>query len=380
MRPLRSSAFLSAVLFAGALALFSGARLLPGADRPEAGVAAAPGPDRPSVRETEGNSASARTTERDGERNSAAARASFAVRYHGLVVPWRTFLLRALPGEAVPLEIRAPAEAPGADAGAPDGVPPGRYGLEAEEGAVARTGPAAWVWTAPEAPGLHRLTVTRSPGGGEAAAAVESITLTAAVLVPVSRIRGGEVGRYRVGEYPEEVFRGLDRYRKPRGFVRVDPEHAELPVSPHFRLDQFSVHRPHRWPKYTVLHERLLVKAELLVERAAERGVPAEGWRVLSGYRSPWYNGSIGRPRFSRHIFGDAADLYVDVDGDGRMDDLTGDGRVDVRDADLLHGLVEDLDADADLRPLLGGLGKYRTTRNHGPFIHLDTRGYRARW
>ena len=204
--------------------------------------------------------------------------------------------------------------------------------------------------------------------------------LTAAVLVPLSEIEDGRVGGYRVGEYPDEVFRGLPRYQKPRGFIRVDASDADVPVSPHFRLGQFSVRRPDVWPKYTVLHERLLIKMELLVERAARRGIPQSGWKVLSAFRSPWYNASIGRPRFSRHIFGDAADLYVDADGDGRQDDLNGDGRVDVRDARVLYDIVERMDGDSALRPLLGGLGRYGTTSTHGPFIHVDTRGYRARW
>lgn len=301
-----------------------------------------------------------------------SARASFALGYHGQVVPWRQFLLRALPGEEVALEVRPPAAAAGAPPGSSSRAPAGTYALKASDGEVERTGQRSWLWTAPDEPGLHRVVVRRSGS--------DSVALTAAVLVPLSNVREGRVRGYRVGDYPDEVFRDLPRYRKPRGLIRVTPEVAERPVSPHFRLDQFSVKRPASWPKYTVLHERLLMKAELLVEQAARHGVPAGAWRVLSGYRSPWYNHGIGRPRFSRHIFGDAADLYVDADGDGRMDDLTGDGRVDVRDADLLHGIVERMDADPALGPLLGGLGKYRTTPNHGPFIHLDTRGYRARW
>jgi hypothetical protein len=29
---------------------------------------------------------------------------------------------------------------------------------------------------------------------------------------------------------------------------------------------------------------------------------------------------------------------------------------------------------------LIGGLGMYKATRQHGPFIHVDVRGNRARW
>jgi hypothetical protein len=29
---------------------------------------------------------------------------------------------------------------------------------------------------------------------------------------------------------------------------------------------------------------------------------------------------------------------------------------------------------------LVGGAGRYRANRAHGPFAHIDVRGYRARW
>jgi hypothetical protein len=29
---------------------------------------------------------------------------------------------------------------------------------------------------------------------------------------------------------------------------------------------------------------------------------------------------------------------------------------------------------------LVGGLGIYRSTENHGPFVHVDVRGTIARW
>ena len=28
----------------------------------------------------------------------------------------------------------------------------------------------------------------------------------------------------------------------------------------------------------------------------------------------------------------------------------------------------------------IGGLGKYKKTASHGPFVHVDVRGFRARW
>lgn len=318
---------------------------------------------------------------------TAPSRASFSVAFGEHVVPYRVFLLTARPGEEVEIEARPGDGEPGRPP--PAALPSGdRYVLRASAGTSVRTAPGSWSWSAPDRPGAYRVVVRRVPGGeaGEGrrgssgAAAADSVVLNAVVLVPFSRLRDGRVDGYRIGEYPAEPYRGLERYRRPAGFVRLTRDLVDLRVSPRFTLGQFPTKRPRSWPKYLVLEERLLLKLEMLVERAAAEGVPTSGWRVLSGYRSPWYNRDIGRPKYSRHIYGDAADVYVDRDGDGRMDDLDGDGRATLRDADVLHRIVQRMDGERRMRHYLGGLGKYPTTSTHGPFVHVDTRGYRARW
>jgi hypothetical protein len=70
----------------------------------------------------------------------------------------------------------------------------------------------------------------------------------------------------------------------------------------------------------------------------------------------------------------------VDEDGDGVMDDLSGDGRVDLDDARRLAGVIERLAMSSWYRPFEGGLSLYPANRAHGPFIHVDVRGHRARW
>ena len=111
------------------------------------------------------------------------------------------------------------------------------------------------------------------------------------------------------------------------------------------------------------------------------RGIAASTFRIMSGYRTPYYNRRVGNETsYSRHVYGDAADIYVDEDGDGRMDDLDRDGRVTLGDARVLARVVESMsDRWGDDR-FEGGLGFYGATRSHGPFVHVDTRGWRARW
>jgi uncharacterized protein YcbK (DUF882 family) len=102
---------------------------------------------------------------------------------------------------------------------------------------------------------------------------------------------------------------------------------------------------------------------------------------VMSGFRTPQYNRrglGRGRAEASRHQYGDAADVFVDNDRNGRMDDLNRDGRVDTRDARVLLQAVERV--EAEYPALTGGAGVYAATRAHGPFTHIDARGTRARW
>lgn len=102
--------------------------------------------------------------------------------------------------------------------------------------------------------------------------------------------------------------------------------------------------------------------------------------KVLSGYRTPAYNRSLGTARLSRHQYGDACDIYVDRDNDGRMDDLNLDGSVDGRDAITLAAWIEDLWQRPEFRGCPGGLGIYNGNGAHGPFVHVDLRGFKARW
>lgn len=101
---------------------------------------------------------------------------------------------------------------------------------------------------------------------------------------------------------------------------------------------------------------------------------------VMSGYRTPYYNRKIGNTtEYSRHLYGDAADIYVDADGDRWMDDLNGDGRTTQADAEVLAAIVRGLPTPGDDR-FEGGLSTYGATAAHGPFVHLDFRGRYVRW
>jgi uncharacterized protein YcbK (DUF882 family) len=203
--------------------------------------------------------------------------------------------------------------------------------------------------------------------------------LSVVTLVPATELRGGRIGGYRIGSWPEQT----GRYAPPRGFVRVTPENMDTYVSEHVRLRDFLTKgQEDVWPKYVVMSPLALDKVELTLQELERRGHPVENIFVISGFRTPWYNrtggDTSGRGALSRHMYGDALDFAIDNDNDTRMDDLNGDGRVNVADARVIGDAAEAVER---AHPnLIGGIGIYRPTGAHSGFVHLDTRGYRARW
>jgi hypothetical protein len=226
-------------------------------------------------------------------------------------------------------------------------------------------------------------TVVRTPGVYVLRDSSRSSLFTFITLRPFSDKVKGRVGSYRMGYWPferrkvrSEAYAGLD------GFIEVTPDNQDTQVSEHFRLRDFLTKDQRAvWPKYLVLDTKLIDKLELVIDDLVGRGYDVRYVSVMSGFRTPQYNVKgvgKGRADASRHQYGDAADVFVDNDRNGRMDDLNRDGRVDTRDARILLEAVDRV--EAAYPGLVGGAGVYSATRAHGPFTHIDARGQRARW
>lgn len=236
----------------------------------------------------------------------------------------------------------------------------------------------SFVWRAPVTPGLRTATITLAPEreGGK----IETVTLKIFVMVPASKMKNGYLNGYRIGQYPSPL-RNLNAYRAPRGYVEVTAANASTPISPNFTLQQFLCKQAGGYPKYLVLQPRLLTKLEGLLLEVNERGREIESFVVMSGYRTPFYNAAIGNAASSYHIYGGAADIYVDVKPrDGVMDDLNGDGKQNRADAAYLYRMADSYVRRHERSDLKGGVGEYGSNAAHGPFVHIDVRGSSARW
>jgi hypothetical protein len=270
-------------------------------------------------------------------------------------IPFPVFALYAMPGQVLTVTFAQPHTTGSA-----------RYG--------GRSIPLPGNLTAPDEPGLSLIEIAHDGG--------ETQRINLFTMVPAVQVdQAGRMNGYRIGGYPQQPLRGLDIYRPPAGFVEVTPQNAQTRVSPNFRLGQFVSKQDQGHPKYVVLREPLLHKLETILAALNARGRPTPGLVVMSGFRTPWYNRAIGNVAYSRHVWGGAADIYVDDSpADGLMDDLDGNGRIDRGDALWLAEFVEALARDGAFGVAIGGLGVYDSTPAHGPFIHVDVRGSPARW
>lgn len=220
---------------------------------------------------------------------------------------------------------------------------------------------------APAKPGFYHLALVRD---------TEQLLLgrpALAVMVPFEEKRGGRINNYRIGTYRGER-RGSEAH--PPGFLVVQSNETDLRVSDHLRLGDFITHDRQQdvWPKYLALDPRVLDKLELVMaelEQGPSRSEPMQlEIDVHSGFRTPLYNRTVPRAADdSRHQYGDAADVTLDANGDGKIN------RADIAD------IVRAVDSVEARHPeLVGGLGIYTSRRYPTPYVHIDTRGVRQRW
>ena len=265
----------------------------------------------------------------------------------------------ASPREKIPLAVTAPSTR--------------LHSIEAPQGGLVSTGPNRWTWEAPVKPGLYEVKV-KSPAGNTIG------DYDVFVMVPATEVRKGVLNDFQIGAYPDTPLKGNPIYIPPASFIEVTRENEDTKVSPNFRINQFLTKQKSGYPKYLVLDERLVYLLEAIGKHLEPMGWNADDIFVMSGYRTPFYNKQLDDTKYSLHQWGRAADIFLDKDGNGVMDDFNKDKAVSRDDAVALAAVLESLSKTAELKSFIGGLGVYGSTASHGPFVHVDTRPWRARW
>ncbi|MEO1050904.1 MAG: DUF882 domain-containing protein [Bacteroidota bacterium] len=93
---------------------------------------------------------------------------------------------------------------------------------------------------------------------------------------------------------------------------------------------------------------------------------------VISGKRPKWWNSiltNFGAAKKSQHLKGNAIDILVL--------DVNDDGKKDTKDVDIVYRIL-----NQKIIGNKGGIGTYKTEKViwNRQMVHIDCRGYRARW
>ena len=244
--------------------------------------------------------------------------------------------------------------------------------VESEDLEIQEKPNTGWEVKSSSAPGVYNVQIKDSKEN--------RMTINVLVLTPLTSKKGAYLNGYRIGNYPATALKGNPIYNKPKGLFEVTTENQDLQLTPHFTLKQFLCKQGGGYPKYLIIREQLLLKLEYLLEKVNDNGFTIETFGFISGYRTPFYNASIRNVQYSRHVYGGAADIFIDQNKDGSMDDLNNDGRIDEQDVKIFHDIVSKEFDKPSYDKFKGGLGFYRKNARHNGFIHVDVRGWKARW
>jgi uncharacterized protein YcbK (DUF882 family) len=219
----------------------------------------------------------------------------------------------------------------------------------------------------PLEPGFYELVVSR--GGISQRLSFPKL----AVTVPFELKLGSTLNGYRIGHYPAEWSHD-ESLEKPSGFAEVQESEMDIPLSEHLKVRDFITHDQQTvWPRYAAIDPRVLDKIELVLRELGRRRGDDHidlKMEVHSGFRTPDHNSGVeGSARDSRHLYGDAADVAIDADGDGKLTIF------DAYRVEMAVDWVERMHPE-----LAGGLGVYSSKKFPTPYCHIDARGVRKRW
>jgi hypothetical protein len=288
--------------------------------------------------------------------------ADFSIVYDNFKIPLKTFSIFVMPQEGIKIDIAKKDRNQ-------------NYIIELNGKKFENN--KSFKWQAPAETGYYPVKIRKKGSSG----AGSEINLNVFVLYPAEKKNGQYLDGFRIGYYPKITADKQKYYSKPAGFLKIKESLLDINLTPHFTMEQFLTSQSTQLPQYIVLQESLLLKLEYFLEEVNKAGYKADTFGIVSIYRSPYFNKKLGNnTEFSRHLFGDAADIYIDNTGNQWMDDLNGDGKSNIYDSNILFDLAVEFDQKEKNYQLQGGLSSYKGNGVRGPFIHIDSRGFHVTW
>lgn len=162
--------------------------------------------------------------------------------------------------------------------------------------------------------------------------------------------------RKMVKHQPFYILRKKDTYRKICGNIRIKDLVARDSIYQRTFLYSDT-------PIYWGIDQRILYKILELQDTLTANGYNRDGFGINHGHRHPTFNQQVGGASKSRHIAGEAVDMIIT--------DINNDGGFTQQDKAIVLELCEQ-----KIIGNTGGIGRYPNTRT----VHMDVRGYRARW
>lgn len=153
-------------------------------------------------------------------------------------------------------------------------------------------------------------------------------------------IKGTDIYYYLVGKFRIKDFLSKDKYYG-KNIKEIEKSHIQ----------------------YFLVDKRILYKTLDVIIELKENNYNYEAFIIKDGHRNPRYNVSKGGASKSRHMYGDAVDIYVG--------DVNKDGKYTKDDKDIIYKML-----NKKIIAYNGGIGRYPGSR----VLHYDVRGYRARW
>lgn len=275
----------------------------------------------------------------------------------GRAVPYQLFSSFKLPGAQLSVEVQNKQQ--------------GEYRIFLGKELQSTFKSGAFTMTVPALSGLYDLEV-------KDALEKTVLKLNLFVLTPIEKKNGDYLNGFRIGTYPPPLGEG-GKYERPKGFIEVKKGTNDVQLSPHFKLSQFVPEQKGN-PKYLVIKESLLLKLEYILAQVNKAGIDATTLGIRHAYLTPHDNAERQHAIYGRHIYGDAAQIIIDMDKNGIMDDVNGDGAGDMKDARWLFNLIDKLSDKADYQKLEGGLAHYRLSKKYGGYVYIDCRGNKMRF